>query len=128
MAAKKILLVDDEKDYTTLMQEHLEGITDFEVYTASNGRQGLDTAKKIKPDLIILDIVMPGMDGFEVLEKLKNNTSTMGIPVIMLSARDDDNSKIRAAQLYNEMYLTKPIDANKLKAKINEVLGWRDKK
>ena len=74
------------------------------------------------PDLILLDILMPGMDGFEVLEKLKKHEDTMMIPVVMLTAKGDEASKTKATQLYDELYITKPIEATDLKIKIEEVL------
>lgn len=125
---KRILMIDDEEDFSRVVKEHLERISDFEVYTAANGKAGIDLAKKIKPDLIMLDILMPGMDGFQVLERLKKDNATMNIPVIILSAKDDDSSKLTAARLYNEMYLTKSIDMNELKTKIDEVFKWRGAK
>lgn len=125
MIPKKILIIDDEKDYSMLLMEHLEAISNFEVFTAPTGKDGLRLAKKIKPNLVILDIMMPGMDGFETLEKLKKDTATVAIPVIMLSAKTDDFSKTKAAQLYNELYLTKPIDARELKTKIDLIFKRR---
>jgi len=125
MRMKVIVLIDDEEDFCRVIKEHLEGISDFEVFTATNGKAGIDLVKKIKPDLIALDILMPGMDGFQVLERLKKDNATMDIPVIILSGKDDDKSKITAAKLYAEMYLTKPVDAKELKEKIDEVFKWR---
>jgi two-component system, OmpR family, alkaline phosphatase synthesis response regulator PhoP len=125
MSKKKILIIDDETDFCKLVKRNLELIGDFEVAIAEDGKRGLASAKKLKPDLILLDIMMPHMDGFKVLEKLKTDMNTIAIPVIMLTAKGDEASKIKAAQLYDEEYITKPIDAPDLKTKIEEVLKRR---
>ncbi len=125
MSKKKILMIDDEEDLCTMIKMHLEVVGDFEVFTALNGQDGLRLARRVKPDLIVLDILMPGIDGFEVLEDLKKGPATVSIPVIMLSGKSDDLSKAKAAQLYDELYITKPIDGHGLKIKIEEVLNRR---
>lgn len=125
MDKKKILIIDDECDYCEMVKIHLEAIADFIVETANSGQAGIDLAKKIKPELIVLDIVMPELDGFSVLKKLKEEISTAEIPVIMLSAKDDPYSKARAMRLYEEEYITKPVDAKDLKSKIEEILKIR---
>ncbi|MFO8053374.1 MAG: response regulator, partial [Candidatus Omnitrophota bacterium] len=80
---------------------------------------------KHKPDLIILDIIMPQVDGIEVLKKLKESKETLSIPVIMLSAKTDDETKLKAAALYDEYYITKPVQIDQLKSKIKEVFQRR---
>ncbi|NQS99482.1 MAG: response regulator [Candidatus Omnitrophica bacterium] len=125
MYKKKILLIDDEEDFCRLVKMNLELIGNFEVNSATNGKQGLKLAKKLKPDLILLDIMMPGINGFEVLERLKKDQDTVQIPVVMLTAKEDEPSKIKASELYDELYLTKPIEAPDLKAKIDEILKMR---
>ena len=122
---KKILIIDDEEDFSKLVKKNLELTGEFEVSTAINGNQGLTLVKKTKPDLILLDIMMPGIDGFKVLETLKANMDTIDIPVIMLTAKGDDPSKIRSSQLYDDEYINKPIGAADLKAKILEVFRRR---
>ena len=122
MDKKKILVVDDEDGICQLIKENMELRGAFEVDTASNGRDGLKSAKAIKPDLIILDIRMPKMDGFEVLKRLKDDMSTMAIPVIMLSALEDDASKIKSSQLYSDLYITKPLKIAELQSRIEQVL------
>jgi DNA-binding response OmpR family regulator len=120
------LIVDDEESFCKMVKRNLELKGDFVVEMATNGKRGIDLAKKLKPDLIVLDIMMPKMSGFEVLEKLKKDVDTITIPVIMLTAREDQESQIKAAQLYDDLYLIKPIDAPTLKAKIEEVLKRRE--
>ena len=127
MDNKKILIVDDEAAFCEIVKENLELRGNFKVSIATNGRDGLALAKKIKPDLILLDIRMPMMDGFKVLEKLKQNMDTIEIPVVMLSALDDDASKLKSSQLYNDLYLTKPVKLAELQTKIEEVLSRRGK-
>ena len=120
---KRILIIDDEGDFCRLVKMNLEAMGGFEVVVATNGKTGIELAKKIAPDLILLDILMPGMDGFKVLERLKESgCNTMQIPVVMLSAKTDEASKQRAAQLYNEEYIEKPVEPLDLKTKIEKVL------
>lgn len=122
MQKRKILIIDDEADFCKLVKKNLELIGEFEVSIATDGRAGIALAKNQKPDLILLDIMMPRMNGFQVLETLKNDLDVTQVPVIMLTALGDDTSKIKAAGLYDEAYITKPVDADDLKAKIEEVL------
>ncbi|MFA6350600.1 MAG: response regulator [Candidatus Omnitrophota bacterium] len=121
----KILIIDDELDFGKLVKMNLELNGEFNVEIAENGKKGIAMAKKMMPDLILLDILMPGMNGFEVLRKLKADTVTIGIPVIMLSALEDQSVKIKAAQLYNEEYIVKPIEAPELAKKIKNVLRFK---
>lgn len=125
MDKKKILIIDDEKDFCRAVKMNLELTGNFEVNAALNGKMGIKLAKKLKPDLILLDIVMPGIDGFEVLKRLKEDNNTIAIPVVMLTAKGDDASKIKAAGLYGEEYITKAIEAPDLKVKIETVLKRR---
>ena len=121
----KILLVDDEVDYCTLLRMHLSFIGNFAVTCVNNGKDCLKMAKKIKPDIILLDVMMPGLDGLAVLESLKKDERTFSIPVIMLSALNDEIIKNKASQSYDEAYVTKPVDVCKLKEKIEEILKIR---
>ena len=118
-----VLLIDDQKDYCFLISRHLSSISNFEVTCASTGKDGLKLAKHINPDIIILDVKMPGLDGFQVLEALKKDDKTVSIPVIMLSGLDDDQARLKASKLYDEVYLTKPVDSHQLSAKIKEILN-----
>jgi DNA-binding response OmpR family regulator len=122
MDKKKIMIIEDEADFCKLVKMNLEAIGDFEVEIANDSKRGFDLAKKNKPDLILMDIMMPQVDGFKILEKLKDDTSTIEIPVIMLTARGDETSKIIATQLYDEDYIVKPVEALELKEKIEKVL------
>jgi len=119
----RILVVDDEEDLCFFVKANLETSGAYTVMTALDGKEALAAARAEKPDLILLDIMMPGMDGFEVLAKLKEDVRTSSIPVVMLTARGDDTSKTRAAGLYSDDYIVKPIDLAQLKARIDGVLG-----
>ena len=120
---KKILIIDDEKDFCYFIKANLELFPGYEVVIATSGEKGLRASSKKKPDLILLDIMMPKMDGLEVLDKLKQDTKTMDIPVIMLTAKNEEESKMEAASLYSVDYLIKPVETNTLKSKIDEVLA-----
>jgi DNA-binding response OmpR family regulator len=124
MAKRKVLMVEDEEDFSRIVKMNLELLdADYFVERANSGKEGLKKAVSFKPDVILLDIMMPKMDGFEVLKRLKDNPDTSAIPVIMLTAKSDEESRLQASQLYNEDYITKPIEAPDLKAKIEEILS-----
>ena len=124
MAAKKVLLIDDEKEFCQLVKAHLELDGALEVFTATSGKEGLAAAREVQPQLVLLDIMMPGgIDGFEVLKALKKDRATVAIPVVMLTAMHDDASRIEATQLYDEDYITKPVKLKELKDKVQSILG-----
>ncbi|NQU95803.1 MAG: response regulator [Candidatus Omnitrophica bacterium] len=125
MLRKPILIIDDETDYTDLLKVHLEAISDFEIFASNNSEDGIKLAKQLKPLLVLLDILMPGIDGYEVLKRLKSDPDTQMIPVIMLTALGSEESKIKASQLFDEDYLVKPVEARDLKKKIEEVIKRR---
>jgi DNA-binding response OmpR family regulator len=122
---RKILMIDDERDICFLVKQNMEMSGNYKVIIANNGKDGISTASREKPDLILLDIIMPGMSGFEVLEKLKSRPDTTSIPVVMLTAVGTEESKEKAMSLYNEDYLVKPVRTEALKSKIEEVLSRR---
>ena len=119
----RILMVDDEQDLCFFVKANLEIVGNYEVITATSGREGVRAASWHKPDLILLDVMMPGMDGFEVLKKLKEDIKTASIPVIMLTAKADDESKMKAAGLYGDDYIVKPVEFKMLKARIDSALA-----
>jgi len=124
MMKKTILAVDDDEELLGLL-EHILLDSDYQIHTATNGKDALKLARKLQPDLILLDILMPGMNGYEVLEELKRDDDTAMIPVIMLSGLNDERSKVKSAELYSESYLTKPFTTTELLSKIEEVLRRR---
>ena len=125
---KKILIIDDEPNFCMLLKMNLELLGGFEVSTATSGEEGIGTAKKAKPDLILLDILMPGMDGFKVLENLKKDKATTTIPVAMLTAKEDQASKDMALQLRADEFIIKPIETSDLKVKIEKILTRKKRK
>ena len=110
---KKILAVDDEKHIVRLVQVNLER-QGYEVITASDGKEALEKVASEKPDLLVLDVMMPYMDGFEVLQNLRRNPETREIPVIMLTAKAQDADVFKGWQSGVDCYLTKPFNPMEL--------------
>ena len=117
---KTILIVDDKKDFCTVLSDSLSQDR-YRVVTAFNGKMALQLAKKEKPDLILLDIKMPGMDGIEVLKKIKKMRKE--IAVIMFTAFGTLETAREAMKLGAYDYVTKPVDLFLLKSLVKEVLG-----
>lgn len=107
---KKILMIDDEPDFVEMVRMRLEA-NGYEVCTASAGEEGLKVAQAENPHLILLDVMMPGMDGFQVLRKLRSMPDTKYIPVIMLTARGESKAIFKAQEEGVTDYLIKPCDA-----------------
>jgi UDP-glucose 4-epimerase len=121
MDKRRIFLIDDEKSATDLIAARLEA-NGFDVSVANDPAEALDLLKKDKPDLILLDLIMPGMDGYEVLDKIRSGEETKGIPVIMLTGRTVQSDKVKALNKGLDDYITKPYDSAELLARINAVL------
>lgn len=119
-AKKKILLVDDEKDLVETMILRLEA-SGYEVISAFDGQEALDKAKSENPDLIILDLMLPKVDGFKVCRMLKFDEKYKKIPIILFSARAQDVDKQMGKDVGAEAYITKPFDSQILLAKIEEL-------
>jgi len=115
---KVVLLVDDEPDLMTTLKKRLK-LLHFEVMTASDGREALKLAADRKPDIILLDIMMPEMDGFEVCEKLKKDERFKSIPVIFLTCAAEIKYKTKGFDLGGADYITKPVDSRELTARVN---------
>jgi DNA-binding response OmpR family regulator len=122
---EKILIIDDEKDFAHFVKENLQLISNYTVVTASKGKKGIRAALKENPDLILLDVTMPGIDGFEVLKRLKKNEKTYHIPVIMLITKSDDETKLKASDTYADDFIVKPVETKALRAKIHKTLSPR---
>ncbi|MCY7361749.1 MAG: response regulator transcription factor [Ignavibacteria bacterium] len=118
---KKILVVDDEKDIVDILKYNLERENEFEVQVASNGREAMELAEAL-PDLIILDIMMPELNGFEVCKLLKNNPLTAKIPVIFLTAKENEIDEILGLEIGADDYINKPISPRKVLARIKSVI------
>jgi len=117
----KILIVDDEIDTLLPLKRSLE-VEDYIVVGASNGKEALIKARTEIPDLILLDLMMPEMDGYEVCAKLKKDELTKNIPVIILTAKDTVREKVKGLDIGADDYVTKPFHLNELKARIKGVL------
>jgi len=122
---RKILIIDDEEDFGFFVKQNLEMAGSYRVIVATNGKDGMAAAMRHKPDLILLDVIMPQMDGFAVLQELKDTKATTMIPVVMLTAVDTEEAKEKALGLYDEDYIVKPVAISELKAKIDTVLSRR---
>ena len=122
---RKILTCDDEKHIVRLIQVNLER-QGYEVITAYNGAECLEKVKEDRPDLIVLDVMMPEMTGFEVLDILKKNPETEDIPVIMLTARAQDSDVLRGWQSGVECYLTKPFNPMELVAFVKRIFSMEE--
>jgi DNA-binding response OmpR family regulator len=120
--AKKILIIDDEPDICSVVSTFLEK-KGFTAIAAKRGKEGIGVANNLKPDLILLDINMPDMDGFAVLVKIKNSEGTASIPVIMLTGRSDEIAKISASALSCEDYISKPFELEELLDKVEKIIG-----
>ncbi|HCA42922.1 MAG TPA: DNA-binding response regulator [Bacteroidetes bacterium] len=118
----KVLVVDDEKDIVDLLKYNLEKENEFEVITAYNGKEALDILQSEKPALILLDIMMPELNGFEVCKRLKTEPATMKIPVIFLTAKENEIDEIVGLELGADDYIQKPISPRKVMARIKSVL------
>ncbi len=118
---KKILIIDDEFDFVESLQISLEQ-ENYECLTAHEGKKGLQLAREWKPDLIILDIMLPGMDGYKVCRALKFNVRLKQIPTIMLTFKASTEDRIMGKASGADYYITKPFSQEKLIAKIEELL------
>ncbi|GIS07029.1 MAG: DNA-binding response regulator [Alphaproteobacteria bacterium] len=117
MNDKKILVVEDDKDLISLIKFNLKS-EGFNVLLSPNGEDGLFTAKEEKPDLILLDWMLPILSGIEVLQRLKNNKDTKSIPVIFITAKGEENDKIRGLNSGADDYIVKPFSTKELIARI----------
>lgn len=120
--ANKILLVDDEPELVAMVKLRLEA-NNYEVITAANGRQALEKAKKENPDLIILDIMMPKLDGYQVCGALKTNKKYNKIPVVMLTVKSQPDDIKRGEEAGASAYITKPFEAQMMLDEIQKLLG-----
>lgn len=122
---KSILIIDDDEYIRESLRTLLGAKGQYRVTTASDGQAGLVAALSNPPDLIILDIIMPGMDGFDVLKELKESDATSSIPVIMLTAAADSESIRKATYEYSAHYLVKPYDIDVLHSTVAHVLALK---
>ena len=117
-----VLIIDDSPTELHLFQSMLEK-HGFDTLVADNGEDGLKTAGSSRPDCILMDVVMPGMNGFQATRKLTHDPATAGIPVIMITSKDQETDKIWGMRQGAVEYLVKPVDAKELVARINAVMA-----
>ncbi|MFH1791091.1 MAG: response regulator [Candidatus Omnitrophota bacterium] len=119
--AKRILVVDDEADLVETLTFRLEA-NGYEVIPAYDGKEALDKARREKPDLILLDLMLPHIDGYKVCGMLKSDDKYKSIPIILFTARAQDQDKKLGLEAGANGYITKPFEAKELLAKIKELL------
>jgi DNA-binding response OmpR family regulator len=116
-----ILIVDDEPRIAALARDYLEH-AGFEVQTAADGAAALGSVRRRPPDLIVLDLGLPGVDGLEITRRLRGDAATAALPIVMLTARDDELDKLLGLELGADDYLTKPFSPRELVARVRAVL------
>ena len=124
MSAKKILVIDDEPDIREVAQMSLETVSGWQVLIAESGDAGIRKAKQERPDAILLDAMMPSMDGPATFQKLQADPSIKQIPVIMFTAKVQAADRKRFADLGVKDVIEKPFDPMKLGSQIAAILGW----
>lgn len=124
-AGKTILIVDDERHIQALLEETLEEFTEngVRILIADDGAKGLELAIANRPDLILLDVMMPKMNGYDVCEKIKKNQDLQNTYVIMLTAKGQEVDKERGRDVGADEYLTKPFDPDEIVQKASDILG-----
>ncbi|MBU1006764.1 MAG: response regulator [Candidatus Omnitrophica bacterium] len=118
---KKILIVDDEEDLRKMLRFRLEA-TGYDVDEAADGQEGLDRARSNWPDLILLDLMLPKIDGYKVCRMIKFDEKHKHKPIIMFTARAQEKDKMIGKEMGADAYITKPFEAETLLAKIEELL------
>jgi CheY-like chemotaxis protein len=122
--AKRILVIDDEDDIREIAQISLEMVANWQVLTASSGNEGLTKARNEQLDAILLDVMMPDMDGPSTFQKLQADVTTQHIPVLLLTAKVQAIDRRRFADLGVKGVISKPFDPLKLANEVAEILGW----
>jgi two-component system phosphate regulon response regulator PhoB len=122
---KTILIIEDEKDIADLVEYHLKQ-SGFKVAKTSDGPSGLEQAKKSRPEIIILDLMLPGMDGRDVCRALKSNPFTQSIPVLMLTAKAEEVDRIVGFELGADDYVTKPFSPRELVLRVKAILRRKE--
>jgi two-component system, OmpR family, phosphate regulon response regulator PhoB len=120
-SAARILVVEDERDIAALVAYHLtkEG---YRVRTAEGGHEALESARAEKPDLMILDLMLPGFSGYEVLQEMRRRPELMEVPVVVLTARRDEADRVKGLELGADDYVTKPFSPRELVLRVSAVL------
>ena len=121
MLAKKILIIEDDRDIINLVKLILE-LEGFEVFVAFDGQEGWEKIESLCPNLILLDIRLPKLDGFQVIERLKSNRATSRIPIVILTASAQKESIARGLAAGADTYITKPFEPAEMVQKIRQIL------
>lgn len=124
MAAKRILVVDNEQYIQEVAKICLETVAGWEVLTVSSGKEGIIQAEAYQPDAILLDVMMPDMDGITTFEKLQANPATKEIPVILLTAKIQASDRRRYTQMGIKTAIAKPFNPLELAGQVAAALGW----
>jgi CheY-like chemotaxis protein len=124
MATKHILIIDDEEDIREVAQVSLETMGSWDVVTARSGQEGLAKAEAERPDAILLDVMMPDMDGLTTFQQLQNTPAICHIPVILVTAKVQASDQRRFASLGVKGVIAKPFDPLTLADQVAETLGW----
>lgn len=119
---KRILVADNEREFVRMVSRRLEALG-FEVFVAFSGVEALKMARRCSLDLLVLDVMMPGKNGYDVCKELKEDSSFANIPVIFLTARDGYADKQLAHDVHGDVFLTKPLDTFKFIATIDSLIG-----
>ncbi len=121
---KKILIVDDEFNMRMLLKEGLEEFEDkgVELLLAENGKDAIESIRTEKPELVILDVMMPGMDGFEVCNTIKNELGMKNVYVLMLTADGQEFNKQKSIEVGTDYFMTKPFDPDEIAEKVAKIL------
>jgi DNA-binding response OmpR family regulator len=121
MSKKKIVIIEDEPDILEVLSYNLkrEG---FDVFTATNGTLGLSLAEKVSPDLLLLDLMLPGLDGIEICSSIKNNPATQNTLIIMVTAKGEESDIVLGLGVGADDYITKPFSPKELVARVKAVL------
>lgn len=127
MQKEKILVVDDEEDILELVRHNLAR-DGYQVICAASGEKAVAKARSDKPDLIVLDLMLPGIDGLQVARNLKDDSGTRSIPIIMLTAKGEEADVVTGLELGADDYITKPFSPRVLLARIRAVIRRHDKK
>ena len=126
MTTRRILIIDDEYDIRAVAQLTLKTVAGWDVSLAASGKEGLVKAADEQPDVILLDVMMPDMDGIETLRALQANPATQSIPVIFMTAKVQAAEQRRFTELGVAGIIPKPFKAMKLSGQIAETLGWNE--
>jgi twitching motility two-component system response regulator PilH len=117
----RVLIVDDSPTEMHVMKTMLEK-NGFDILTAESGEAGIETAKSEKPDLILMDVVMPGLNGFQATRQLTNDSATANIPIIIVTTKNQETDRAWGMRQGAKDYLTKPVEESQLVDKINQYL------